>query len=783
MLIAAMLLPGVARADKVTPDVARRAAHNFLFAQRQQIWTLSQSDATVGIGNIYLFTAEEGGFVLLAGDDCVRPILGYSLESRIPDTLPEHVWSWMAAYGDEVGRLCAMRMEPSDMVRREWHSLLEPSEPQPLYTVAVAPMLTTQWRQSTYYNSMCPYNSSSGQRTLAGCVAVAMAQVMRYWQHPQQGTGSNTYTSSTYGTISADFGNTTYAWSDMPATLTATSSDAAVAAVATLVFHAGVSVNMSYGTSASSATTASSNNINTVTAERALRTYFGYTPTLHSIRKEALGDSLWMDMLNTELVAGRPVLYSGHDTSGGHSFVCDGSDSSGHYHFNWGWGGYCDGYYLIGALNPAPGGAGGNATSHYNLTNRAIIGIRPATQGITQCTVAAVPDSASHGSVNGGGTYTVGDTVQLTAMANIGYRFERWNDGMCYNPRKMIAGEDVAYTAIYEKVGGDTLRYDNGIYVTAWGYSSASPYYWGVCYDTGSFAAHNRLDAVMAYLKAGSYSLYVYQGATPSDSTLVDSRGYVAAGSSGWHTIPLASPSWLDSHKPLWIVLRCSDIAYPACAGVYCGHQMAAYANNNGTNWNTVSTTRTFLLRAIVSTIPSDTIVREVCDSLRWNDTLLTSSGTYFSQLTTSGGTDSVVVLLLTVHPSYHQTDTVVSEGPYVWSDGVQYDSGGVYTFAGQSVYGCDSVRVLHLTVTQPETGVRSVDSGVCKVLPNPATQTISFDGIRAETVEVYDVVGRLVLSSKACDSIDISSLPQGLYRLHLNTSTGNRLSASFVKQ
>ena len=226
---------------------------------------------------------------------------------------------------------------------------------------------------------------------------------------------------------------------------------------------------MGYGPSSSGATTVSANNISTVSGERALRTYFKYDKALHSMRKAVYSDSLWMALIDAELDGGRPVIYAGRDTSGGHAFVCDGRNNAGLYHFNWGWGGYCDGYYQIGALNPAPGGTGGNATGHYNLDNKVILGIVPDTVLSGSHLISAVADNGGHGSVTGGGTYNYGDTVELTATAASGYRFVHWSDGMCYDPRIAIVGGDKTYTAVYEPLTGDTLRYDNGLYQTSWG--------------------------------------------------------------------------------------------------------------------------------------------------------------------------------------------------------------------------------------------------------------------------------------------------------------------------
>lgn len=162
----------------------------------------------------------------------------------------------------------------------------------------------------------------------------------------------------------------------MPNSLSSSSSTAQKTAVATLTYHIGVAIEMDYGVSGSGAYTFEYGQ-NLPSAENALKTYFKYKNTLHGEFKQYYTDAQWLDMLRADLDLSHPVIYSGSDTSGGHCFVCDGYNNNNQFHFNWGWGGYCDGYYTIGSLNPNPGGTGGNATYTFNLNNGAVFGIEP----------------------------------------------------------------------------------------------------------------------------------------------------------------------------------------------------------------------------------------------------------------------------------------------------------------------------------------------------------------------------------------------------------------------
>lgn len=838
-----LLLTGGLRAEKVSPETAGTVARHFMARQGADV-VLARVDC--GLAEMYLFTAADGGFVLVAGDDCVRPILGYSLTDRFADTLPEHVASWLQGYAEEIAWLRSRGEQASVLVRAEWDALLTTDGQGPLYTVVVSPMLTTTWKQGSPYNTMCPTDSLN-QDTKSGCVAIAIAQVMKYWNHPAQGVGSYSYSTANCGTMSANFGATTYDWPHMSNSLTSVSPTVNINAVAQLVYHVGVAVKMKYGHSSSGATTVSSNNLSTITGERALRTYFKYDKALHSVQRDVVGDSVWTALLDAELLAGRPVIFSGHDTSGGHAFVCDGGNNAGLYHINWGWGGYCDGYYQTGALNPAPGGDGGNATSHYNMENKMIIGIQPDTVDAGTYTLTALPDSPQHGSVTGGGSHAYGDTVALTALAADGYRFARWSDGMCYNPRNLIMSGDRTVYAVYDSVCGDTLGYDNGLYVTSWGYSTARPFYWAMKLEPALLAGHTHLDAVQAYFKqGGNYGVYVYNGTLPENSNMLDSLSYVST-EEGWATLTFDSSLAINATIPLWIVLYNDNITYPACAGTYCGHQLAAYSNTNGTSWAPSTTNRTFLIRGIfhtsmvthqlavqvddstagsvsgggvypegtyveiaataapchvfthwndgvtenprVVTVSQDTSFmayfdavvyhttqEEVaCDSFRWVNgvTYTESVEAEETTLTSVQGCDSMVMLTLTLGHSSFDTVVVDTTEAIHW-EGLDCPESGVYSIVYTTAEGCDSVKVLLLTIQEPPVGIETIEAVDVAVYPNPTDDVVYLRLEGVTEVEVYDVDGRLVARFVTGQTVDLGGLPEGTYLLRVKHSQGD---------
>jgi len=234
--------------------------------------------------------------------------------------------------------------------------------------VVVSPLIWVKWGQGKYYNNLCPADSKGqGGHAQVGCGALVMGSVMRYWRYPTTGNGSRSYNCNyssygygDYGTLSADFGSTTYDYSNMPKKLTSSSTDTQKKAVATLLYHCGVAVNMVYGPTAS---TSHSDNI-----VSALSQYFRFPATVEYIEKSYYTTTEWHEILQGELDEGAPFFYGASGSYGGHVFVCDGYRDDNYYHIVWGWNGSYDGWFKIGSFNPGP--------YDFNNNHAAIIGIR-----------------------------------------------------------------------------------------------------------------------------------------------------------------------------------------------------------------------------------------------------------------------------------------------------------------------------------------------------------------------------------------------------------------------
>ena len=326
-----------------------------------------------GYSEFYIFNNTEGkGYVILAADDRITPVLGYSYENNFDaETLPPNLKAWLDGYAEQIRATVRMGIPATDEIHTEWDCLRQGKTLPIKSETAVSPLISTKWNQSPYVNELCPYDYSVNKRTLTGCVATAMAQIMRYWSYPEHGYGSHSYVPTShpeYGSLYADFSSVNYQWSSMPNTVSSNNN-----AVATLMYHCGISVDMDYGTPGNpdngSAAYIIDNN-GRPCAESALKTYFDYKSTLHHVIKSNYSDSQWTNAIKNELDNARPILYGGFNTKGGHAFICDGYNNNGYFHFNWGWGGQYNDYFYINTLNPG--------TYEYSSGQQALIGIEPS---------------------------------------------------------------------------------------------------------------------------------------------------------------------------------------------------------------------------------------------------------------------------------------------------------------------------------------------------------------------------------------------------------------------
>lgn len=328
----------------------------------------------------YVFNTIDGkGFIIVSGDDLVQPILAYSAEGAFtPSNVPDAPRKWIEGYKQQILYVKENVKETTTSITQQWNDYYNNSFATggQRDANAVNPLCATKWNQSPYENFYSPYDAQYGEKCVTGCVATAMAQIMKFWNYPTQGTGFHSYNEQSYGTLSANFGSTTYNWSNMPNQLNTVNQD-----VSTLMFHCGVAVEMDYGPGATGGSAAYVVNAASPIqhcAEYAYKTYFGYDPTLQGLMRQSYSQSNWISLMKAELDAGRPVQYAGIGNGGGHTWVLDGYDNNSNFHMNWGWAGNSDGYFSLNNLDPSSLGAGGG-TGGFNNNQQAVVGIKPLT--------------------------------------------------------------------------------------------------------------------------------------------------------------------------------------------------------------------------------------------------------------------------------------------------------------------------------------------------------------------------------------------------------------------
>jgi uncharacterized protein (TIGR02145 family) len=327
----------------------------------------------------YVFNIDnDKGFMIVSGDDRVRPVLGYSFNGSFKhDDQPPAFIDWLNYYREQIQFLINNDLNAAENAREEW-SVFTGSEhdTEGIFTSVndIAPLLSTTWNQDCYYNNYCPADSRGPcDKVWAGCVAVAMAQIMKYWEYPvvcnsipgyndsdNQYSDGTLIPNSNYGWIPA-INPTTYNWVNMPDELTYYSSSTLKDAIAWLIYHCGVAAKMNYGPYSSSG---SANY-----ARNALVDLFKYSSEAQHIYSYDYDSSEWISTIRNELDNGRPVYYTGNGPNGGHAFVCDGYQED-FFHFNWGWGGSYDGYFLLTDLTPG--------SRYYTDYQTAITDIHPA---------------------------------------------------------------------------------------------------------------------------------------------------------------------------------------------------------------------------------------------------------------------------------------------------------------------------------------------------------------------------------------------------------------------
>ena len=631
MIVALLLMVAMPMmAERVTPETAQKVASSFLNNNGAKSAQLTDLSKAAGFPNLYIFNAAQG-FVVMSADDCAQPILGYSLTGRfVAENMPTNVRGWLQGYNDEIQYAIDNKLKATAETTNLWKDLIGGNSKAAKTTTVVDNLLTTIWDQDPYYNDMCPYDSQAGELTVTGCVATAMAQIMKYWEHPIHGTGSHSYTHDTYGVLSANFGNTTYNWDNMPNSISSANSS-----IAQLMYHCGVSVDMDYDIAVNGGSAAA-----TADVAYALKNYFGYQQSTFKYKSNYA--SSWVSMLKTELDNGRPLQYSGRGSGGGHSFVCCGYDSDNNFYFNWGWSGRNDGFYALNNLVPGSGGSGGAGYS-FNDYQGAIFGIQPNTPSINPPTIATAVDgrnvTITWNAINNAASYrlyrngnliassltntsytdtelpygehsyyvkSVKSDGTMSLKSNISVVNVNFEGPVASNLTASLNGNTVNLSWTAPDSESAILQYGSGNYTSSVGYNGSYALYWAQRYPVSSLTSYagmaiNKVSVYFAY--SGTYTLYIYNGNASGTSDLLYQTDY-STSSTGWKDINVTSSVALDYTSDLWVVMYApTSISYPAAYCSYSGSgvENAAYYSASGSGWYQLGSNTSWMMKTYIS--------------------------------------------------------------------------------------------------------------------------------------------------------------------------------------
>lgn len=343
------------------------------------------------------------GFVIISGDDQTEPVLGYTDNGSFCYVeMPPNMREWLDGYARQITAIQSGANVVADAI---------PTHPK------VPQMMKSKWSQGSPYNNACPYDA--GSRSVTGCVATAMAQLL-YYNREKSVTETQAdmpaYETWTNGLQVAGIPKgSAIDWEHMKDEY-GSSTDIEKKAVADLMHYCGVGAKMDY--------TKSSSGAQSWDAYQAIIKYFGYGSSTRFVDYTTVTSDIdWDQIVYNEMAAGRPIYISGANDGGGHAFVADGYDGNLKYHINWGWGGMSDGYYLLTNLTPGQQGTGGSE-SGYNAYRQIIIGLEPENYGektmtISDATVKKICLANFDADKNGKFTY-----AEAAAVTSLGEAFK-----------------------------------------------------------------------------------------------------------------------------------------------------------------------------------------------------------------------------------------------------------------------------------------------------------------------------------------------------------------------
>lgn len=513
-------------AGEISKDEAREVAKNFWYERASQVLEINYTDIKIAdyyteveneVNYFYIFNIQStAGYVIVPAENALYPVLGYSFRknfnySKLNPALEEIFKN----YKKQVEIVKKNNYNPNEKLSSIWNRYLNYTPSKSSNEIqTVDALMRSEWDQGQPYNNQCPEVSGGpGGRAYVGCVAVALAQILKYFDYPATGEGSNSYNhggwgySVNLGTLSADFGATDYNWADMPFSL---NSGHDADATAQLMYHCGVAVEMSYSAQGSGS--------QTVYTQYALRDYFRYNSNVDTETKNYFTETNWINMMIGQLDNNQPMIYSGRPESGaGHAWNIDGyqyddDDQAYHFHQNWGWGGYNNGFYSLDDMY-APANPGEDPTSLME-GQQAVMDIYPEANYPVGCgqkrNIVGMNGTIQDGS--GAEQYTNNQNceivIQPTCGSSVTFTIEDWS----------VEDNDVLYIYDGQDDSGELIATIYGSDYPSTTYSSSSGYMY-LNFVTDGSGTDNGWIASYSSQKCATTTIYTEMQGSVSDGS------------------------------------------------------------------------------------------------------------------------------------------------------------------------------------------------------------------------------------------------------------------------
>ena len=777
ILLICILGMHILRANPVTPGNAKNLALDFFKQHTGKIprtVTLAYTETSAtGKAVYYVFNINlNEGFVIVSAEDATRPVLGYSTENNyVVPSESTAIGFWMKRRAKEILSVRAANIKATPEIAEEWKGNFISHQTNRLSgnagtatTMSVAPLVQSTWNQSTNYCALCPGTGSN--QAITGCVATAMAQIMRYWSYPAMGKGSSSYCDCTadgfstqYGVLSADYGATTYSWTAMPlANGNITSSNCT--ALATLMYHCGVSLQMNYAPGGSGSQMITGDDA-TACAQISYPTYFGYNAaTIQGLYKSNYTDAAWTSLLENELNNGRPVQYAGKDPAyGGHSWVCDGYDINDNFHMNWGWSGQSNGYFPLNNLT---------TTGNFNPVqgDEALIGIEPPATIDAGISTINSPTGLLCATTFTPSITLINYGINTLTSCKINYQFD--------------GGTITTYTWTGSLTTSQTASITLPVVSTTAGTHT---------FSSTTVLPNNTVDAN-----------------TGNDQSLIQ---FVSGAGTTGLSLPLAEGFEASTNLPAgWILVNPNNDATWGIntAAAHTGTNSIAINNFSGDgsvdpsgrkdwfhtatyNFST-ATTATLSFDVAYTTCTSASTGNFYADSLAVQYS--TDCGTTWTQVYHKGGatlatapTDTSPSVAFIPTSSQWRTDKITLPAAVIGKSSVMFAFENISGWA-EPLY-LDNINI---TTNNNATGISSYNTGEdIRVYPNPAHDNLwlTITG-NTSSLSVTNVMGQTVIPEQRIDtaqqtqSIDISNLSEGIYFMKISSENDQPKIIRFIK-